>query len=74
MQNEMNSGKTFVKSTMKFWDIVGNVYYSYILLNCNDRTTMRVGVVGRKVTKLLLEESSNILGNSVETGSIKCSD
>lgn len=47
------------------------VYYSYILLNCNDRTTMREGVVGRKVTKLLLEGKSNILGNTVETCSTK---
>lgn len=70
----MNSGKTFVKSTMKFRNIVGKVYYSYILPNCNDRSTMREGVVGRKITKLLLEGKSNILDNSVETCLIKCSD
>lgn len=66
----MNSGNTSVKATMKFWDIVGKVYYSYTLLNCNDRTTMRE--VGKKVTELLLEQKSNILGNTVETCSIKC--
>lgn len=59
---------------MKFRDIVGKIYYSYILLNCNDRTTMREGVMGRKVTILLLEGKSNILGNSDETCSIKCTD
>lgn len=35
---------------------------------------MREGVEGRKVAKLLLEGKSNILGNSVENSSIKCSD